>query len=49
MALDFQTSIPIVDGTSITKEEFYKQYYIPANDKDFIRMEEIRNLLQEQV
>lgn len=29
MALDFQTSIPIVDGTSITKKEFYKQYYIP--------------------
>jgi len=29
--------------------QIYKQYYIPANDKDFIRLEEIRNLLQEQV
>lgn len=29
--------------------KIYKQYYIPANDKDFIRLEKIRNLLQEQV
>jgi tetratricopeptide (TPR) repeat protein len=29
--------------------QIYKQYYIPVNDKDFIRLEEIRNQLQEQV
>ncbi len=29
MALDIQTPIPVVDGTSITREEFYKQYYKP--------------------
>ncbi len=29
MALDIQTQIPVVDGTTITKDEFYKQYYKP--------------------
>lgn len=27
MALDIQTPIPVVDGSSITREEFYKHYY----------------------
>jgi ribosomal protein L16 Arg81 hydroxylase len=29
MALDVKTPIPVVDGTTITREEFYKNYYIP--------------------
>jgi hypothetical protein len=29
MKLDIQTPIPIVDGTTITKDEFYKRYYYP--------------------
>jgi len=29
MKLDIQTPIPIVDGATITKEEFYKRYYYP--------------------
>lgn len=29
MALDVQTTIPIIDGTKITQEEFYKKYYNP--------------------
>ena len=29
MALNVQTSVPIVDGTTITREEFYEKYYNP--------------------
>ncbi|HTF17572.1 MAG TPA: cupin-like domain-containing protein [Chryseolinea sp.] len=29
MALDIQTPIPVVDGTTITREEFYRNYYKP--------------------
>jgi len=29
MALDIHTPVPVVDGTAITKEEFYRQYYNP--------------------
>ena len=29
MALDIQTPIPVVDGSSITREEFQAKYYIP--------------------
>ncbi len=29
MAIDIQTPIPVVDGSSISREEFYKQYYKP--------------------
>ena len=29
MALDVQTSVPVVDGNAITREEFYTKYYTP--------------------
>lgn len=29
MALDIQTPIPVVDGTTITRDEFYRNYYKP--------------------
>jgi hypothetical protein len=29
MAIDVQTPIPVVDGSTITREEFYRDYYIP--------------------
>ncbi len=29
MAIDIQTPIPVVDGTTITREEFYRNYYKP--------------------
>ncbi|MGC3943473.1 MAG: cupin-like domain-containing protein [Chryseolinea sp.] len=29
MALDISTPIPVVDGTTITREEFYRKYYKP--------------------
>ena len=29
MALDIQTAVPVVDGTAITREEFYTKYYDP--------------------
>lgn len=29
MALDVQTPIPVVDGTTITRDEFYRNYYKP--------------------
>ncbi len=29
MPIDVQTSVPVVDGTTLTREEFYKQFYNP--------------------
>ncbi len=29
MAIDVQTPIPVVDGSTITREEFYRDYYVP--------------------
>jgi ribosomal protein L16 Arg81 hydroxylase len=31
MAIDVQTPVPVVDGTTISRKEFYKQYYNPQN------------------
>jgi len=29
MPIDVQTSVPVEDGTTLTREEFYKKFYIP--------------------
>jgi ribosomal protein L16 Arg81 hydroxylase len=31
MAIDVQTPVPVLDGTTISRKEFYKQYYNPQN------------------